>query len=342
MSWLEDEVRITVFRRGVVCAVLMAAVAAFAGWTIAVNTPRILRTTELLSIANGAPPPQHPVRIRVDTPADTWLERARVRKSTPLWRQTTHTIFAAQVAGRTLLISSRNRTLDSDILTGTLTAIPADLNREWVKIKERIRASDRPIKDYPVVLMMSNYFDDGTIPRIGSGLALLVLAMVFTGAVRMFISPHRHTALKSLVADGGTTLASASRSIEADMAAGKTLDVGGSRITTEYAIERGLFAFSIHPLAGLLWAYQSVARTNADQTDAQTMVNLNFPLYGLKLPAKPDDAHRTLDHVETYAPWAAYGYTPQLLAEYGFHRERLMAAVAARRTQAATGAQSTS
>ncbi|MCU0498126.1 MAG: hypothetical protein MUF87_12310 [Anaerolineae bacterium] len=238
-----------------------------------------------------------------------------------------------------ILLIEVDGSVDEDDLpisyTGSLVPIPERINREV--ITDIVSEDDRLEGLFlPYMLDASDFRGSGAIGLGIGGLALLGgLYGFFTGIGRNN-NPDSHPIMKQLAQFGDPTLTR--EQIDQDMGENhkqfQTL-----HFTRRWLINTGS-GTQITRYGDLMWVYKQVTqhRTNGIPT-GKTYSAVIYDRFGMVITinAKEEQVEQLLETIYSYAPWAIYDHSPELVNAWNKNRVEFIAQVDQRKAQ--SGAQ---
>lgn len=233
-----------------------------------------------------------------------------------------------------LLVKSGSLLEGQTTVTGGLTELPSDVQREVIADLEREYPN---LKDtfLPFMLDTGNYRLPGFI---GLAVAAVVLVLVAIGLGRYFgrvSDPAKHPIMKSLNRFGDAN--NVAQQIEMEMAQ-EPPKVGNMRMGRNWLIQATGSSMNATRYNDVMWAYKQITqhRTNGIPT-GKTFSAMIFDRHGsmMLVSGKEKLIDETLQEVARRAPGSVVGFSKEIQDMWKSKRAEFVAAVDQRRQQAA-------
>ncbi len=335
-SWIHTMVRKACRRRVVAWGIVLAgAVAGIAGaqryFYNFTSGPFPISPTDLAQITDVTAAPKYYVTVSGSEAIDTGLEQITVQKRGG--RETSRAVsaryYALAMGDRFLLVKSSAGLLKT--VQGSLEPVPLDVNARLFNSAEMLAVQQR---FYPFYLNDESFRTPGYFAIVGA----IVLGFLFLRSAipawKYLRDPSTHPVLTRVDAWGDQVGVSvlAEREFAAPHAKG-----GGWRVGDTFIIRASYFSFDILRMADLLWAYKSVTKRRVNFVPAGTTYQVVLACYGgtAQVQGSEHACDDLLVHVARRAPWAAFGYSDELLELFNKRNGEFCAAIEQRRQQLA-------
>ena len=302
-----------------------------------VSGPFVIENDALAGLADASNLQQYFVTVNGDDAADTGIDEVitHSRNGGASTSETLAAHYLAVVVGKhVLLVRSPSNDDAATRFTGTLQAIPSDVQHEVI---------DSVLEDFPELKglflpFMMNVEDirPSGLAELALGVALLLLAMWnLIRNIRRQINPEAQPIYKALSAYGPAQ--GIVGAIDAEVAGPGCARVGKAVITPHWVLHAKPFGLDVVRLDDLVWMYQKVTeqRVNFIKT-GETYAALFWNKQGksIEIAGKQPEVTSMLVKVAHHAPWVMTGYTKdrdkawrtnrQLVIQTAMERQRLI------------------
>ena len=333
-SWVSQRIRSVSLRRVVVWSLVLIAgvflatldrryVANFVGG------PYPLAAADLDSIQDVETTPHYYARVATDKVLDTGLRQYTVRTQNGVETGRDESgAYHAYVMGNHFLIVKTAGGAAPRTIEGRLAAWPSDLEQQLFDTKEMAALRNN---FYPFYVDSESFRRPGYIGIVVALLFLALFAWQALPAWRAWRDPEAHP-LARRIAEWGNPLAVA---VEAEREFQHPhLRAGAWRLGDKYLVQSSFFGFEIVRVRDVLWAYKKITKHSVNFIPTGKSYEAVVNCYGKNalLPAKEKQVDAVLEFLRAKAPWAAHGYSAELMALWTKRQTEFIAAVEERRT----------
>jgi hypothetical protein len=334
-SWISERIRSVSLRRLVVWTLVLAAgvfLAAVDRRYIAnfVGGPYPLAAADLDSIQDIATTPHYYARVGSEKVLDTGLRQYTVRRRDG--RETGReesAAYHAYVMGSHFLIVKTDGGAAPHSIEGRLAAWPSDLESQLFDTQE-MRAMRSNF--YPFYIDGDSFRRPGYIVIVVALLFLALFAWQALPAWRAWRNPDAH-ALARRIAGWGNPLAVA---VEAEREFQHPhLRAGAWRLGDKYLVHASFFGFDLVRVHDVLWAYKKITKHSVNFIPTGKSYEAVVNCYGknVTMPAKEKQVDGILDYLRAKAPWAAQGFSDELMQLWTKRQQEFIVAVEERRQE---------
>jgi len=332
-QWLLEGVRTRCLRR-VAAGILVVAVATgvvvyqrryvqnfFGG-------PYPLDVAELNAIDDASTTPRYFATVKGGEAIDTGIRAVtiRTRGGVETSRSTSGTYYLLPVGNHFLLCKS-NAGVQAGY-QGELAPIPPKVAEAVFSTPEAEALRDRV---FPYYLNDVSFREPGAMEMVVLVIVIFLLARHGLPAWRYLHNPSSHPLVRRVRSwpDPIGTMAAAQKE------AGSFHYRGGAGwlVTDRFLVQSSFFSFDVFRIADLLWAYKKVTQHSVNFVPTRKTYETILVCYGgaAVIPAPPEGAQAILAFVAARAPWARFGYTDDLAADFKRDANAFAAAVEMRR-----------
>jgi hypothetical protein len=293
-----------------------------------INGPFPMGTAELDRLVDPAEVTEYFVRVSGTQALDTGIrqitttERGGVEES----RRVSAEYYALQVGNRFLIV--KNSSGEPTAVEGRLVSMPADLDRQLFDTPE-MQAARGTV--YPFYLDTDSF----RLP----GYCAIAAILVFTWflyrkglqAWRRLQNPVCHPVVARIASWGDPVAVSREIAREYQMLQWRPME--NWTVTAQYLIQNSLMSFDVARFEDLVWAYKRVTKKRMNFIPAGKDHHAILICYGVTVTIQGSERQvdELLQYASQRAPWALFGYSPDLQEVFTKQPQDFCRAVEARR-----------
>lgn len=334
-SWISQRIRSVSLRRVVVWSLVLVLgvlivtsdrryIANFVGG------PYPLEATDLDSIQNVETTPHYYARVASDKVLDTGLRQYTVRTQNGVETSRNESgAYHAYVMGNHFLIVRTAGGAAPHTIEGKLAAWPSGLENQLFDTKEMAALRSN---FYPFYVDSESFRRPGYIVIVIALLFVALFAWQAVPAWRAWRNPDAHP-LARRIAEWGDPLAVAVES-EREFQY-PHLRAGPWRLGDKYLVRSSFFGFDLVRVRDVLWAYKKITKHSVNFIPTGKSYEAVVNCYGKNatMPAKEKQVDQILEYLRAKAPWAAHGWSADLVQLWNKKQQEFIGAVEQRRQQ---------
>ncbi|HEV8096178.1 MAG TPA: DUF6709 family protein [Burkholderiales bacterium] len=327
-NWVVQQIRKVCLRRliwwgGVLACLLLFVLSQHRYIANFFQGPFTLGKAELDSIQDASSTPRYFARVSGSKAIDTGIRQITVRKRAGVEtsRSVSGEFYVLMLEDRLLVVkgSSGPQQLTAE---GELLPMRRELEAKLFNTPDMQAIKKR---FYPF------YIEDGSfrLPGYIAGAVIAVIGFfaVWLGAapLKQYLAPSTHPLAQKVASWGDPARVAAQ--IEQQSRAPRYKSVPW-QITDQYLIQSAFFAFDLHRLTDLQWAYKRVTSSGTAKGYNAVLV-MNGGSADVRGSEKDIDA--VLDLAAERAPWAVFGYSKEIEEQFNKNRQGFAATIEQRR-----------